>query len=380
MTSFETRAENTLGRLHDEPESDMRSPYQRDRDRIIHSAAFRRLEYKTQVLANFEGDHFRTRLTHSLEVAQIARTVTRCLGGNEDLAEAIALAHDLGHPPFGHSGELMLDELLADHGGFDHNIQAFRLVTRLERKYASFDGLNLTAETLEGIVKHGGALEEPAEVIASHSLLQSFGFDNCGPLEAQVAAIADDIAYISHDLDDGLRGGFFRLDDVAEVAIVGERLRLVDETYGRIESHRRQHELVRRLIDYLVNDLVVNSAAGLRPLAVEGTKDLRSGKGPVVTLSPSGHDDLTELRRFLKDRMYRNYKVNRMSLKAQRVIRDLFSTLIQAPDCLPADWQTRLESEGSTLHGTVRDYIAGMTDRFALDEHERLFELRRSTT
>ena len=373
---FRTCAAQSRGRLVAEPESAVRSVFQRDRDRIIHSSAFRRLEYKTQVLVNFEGDHFRTRLTHSLEVAQIARTLTRALGGNEDLAEAIALAHDLGHPPFGHTGEAELNSIFGAHGGFDHNIQAFRIVTKLEWRYARFDGLNLSAETLEGIIKHGGALKAAPAVMRDHPLLPQFGFGNFGGLEAQAAAIADDIAYCAHDLDDGVRGGFFTIDDLAEVPLAARMIAAVHAECGTLAPYRLQHEMVRRVIDFLVTDLVRQSQLNLNEHSAAGVTDLRSSSLPAVALSELAAGEMTQLREFLKCRMYRHYKVNRMALKARRIIRELAETLLAAPDCLPANWQERLAG-GADLAPTVRDYIAGMTDRFAHDEHERLFDLRR---
>jgi dGTPase len=371
--------ETSLGRAVAEHESPLRSVFQRDRDRIIHSIPFRRLEYKTQVFVNFEGDHFRTRLTHSLEVAQITRAMARALGVNEDLAEAIALAHDLGHSAFGHAGEGALDEALADHGGFDHNLQTFRIVTRLERRYAAFDGLNLTLETLEGLVKHNGPVVGPLpRPIAGHPLAARMRVDLQPPLEAQLAAIADDVAYANHDLDDGLRAGFLELDELASLPLAGDALLEVDRLFPALEPPRRVHETIRRLIDGMVRDLVEVSRRRLAELQPADVVAIREAGAPVVGFSPPVAAGVTELRRFLRDRVYRHYKVSRMTLKARRVVRELTEALLAAPDCLPDGWRERAGLPGSpATAATVRDYVAGMTDRFALDEHDRLFRLSR---
>lgn len=371
--------ESSLGRAVAEPESPLRSVFQRDRDRIIHSIPFRRLEYKTQVFVNFEGDHFRTRLTHSLEVAQIARAMARALGVNEDLAEAIALAHDLGHSAFGHAGEGALDEALAEYGGFDHNLQTFRIVTRLERRYAAFDGLNLTLETLEGLVKHNGPLlGPPPGPIAEHPVAARTRLDLQPPLEAQLAAIADDVAYANHDLDDGLRAGFLELDELAALPLAGAALAEVDRSFPGLEPPRRVHETIRRLIDGMVRDLVGVGRRRLAELRPADPDAVRHAGAPVVGFSPTVAAGVAELRRFLRDRVYRHYKVSRMTLKARRVVRELTEALLAAPDCLPDGWRERAGPPGSpATAATVRDYVAGMTDRFALDEHDRLFRLSR---
>ena len=371
--------ETSLGRAVAEPESPLRSVFQRDRDRIVHSIPFRRLEYKTQVFVNFEGDHFRTRLTHSLEVAQIARSMARALGANEDLAEAIALAHDIGHSAFGHAGESALDEALAAFGGFDHNLQTFRIVTRLERRYAAFDGLNLTLETLEGLAKHNGPIAGAAPgPVAQHPLSPRMRLDLQPPLEAQLAAIADDVAYANHDLDDGLRAGFLALDELAGVPLAGTALAEVDRTFPGLEQPRRVHETIRRLIDRMVRDLVEVAGRRLAELAPVGPDGIRGAGAPVVAFSPGVADGVAALRAFLRDRVYRHYKVSRMTLKARRVVRELAEALLAAPECLPDGWRERAGPPGSpATAATVRDYIAGMTDRFALDEHDRLFRLSR---
>ncbi len=378
LSSFACRPEDSAGRAHGEPESGLRTPHQRDRDRIVHATSFRRLEYKTQVFVNFEGDHFRTRLTHSLEVAQITRTICRALALNEDLGEAIALAHDLGHPPFGHAGEAALDEALRDFGGFDHNIQTFRVLTELERRYAAFDGLNLTAETLEGVVKHNGPLRNGVPtVIARHPLAEHFALSMEPPLEAQIAAVSDDIAYCSHDVDDGLRAGFFAIDELLEIPLAAPAAREVLEVCGRCESERFAHETVRRLIDRLVTDLLAETRRRLERAAPRDPAEVRAA-GKLVAFSGEVAEELAALRAFLHERVYRHYKVNRMALKAQRLVRQLFEVFLEAPQCLPDRWRRQAGEPGSRRTAeTVRDYIAGMTDRYALDEHDRLFKLAR---
>jgi dGTPase len=371
----------SLGRAVAEPESRVRGAFQRDRDRIIHCTAFRRLEYKTQVFANFEGDHFRTRLTHSLEVAQIARTLARALRADEDLAEAVALAHDLGHSPFGHAGEVALQAALAGHGGFDHNLQSFRVLTRLERRYALFDGLNLSFETLEGVVKHNGPLTGAAKPIAEHPLARALDLASHASLEAQVAGIADDVAYCNHDLDDGLRAGFFKLDELSQLPLLGEIMAEVDRRHPGLEWPRRKHETIRRLIDRMVGDLLDEAGRRLARHAPGSPDAVRALAEPVVGFSAELGPAVAALREFLHLRMYRHYKVNRMALKARRIVRELVEVLIEAPECLPDGWREAAGPPGSRATAeAVRDYIAGMTDRFALDEHDRLYRLARDRT
>lgn len=381
------RPETSRGRLHAEPESATRTCFQRDRDRIIHSAAFRRLEYKTQVFVNHEGDFFRTRLTHSLEVSQIARSVCRCLGLNEDLAEALALAHDLGHPPFGHAGEDALKEAMAPYGGFDHNGQSLRVVTRLEERYAAFLGLNLTWETLEGVVKHNGPLTGPhgggtvpraiAEYLAEHDL----EIDTFASAEAQVAAIADDIAYNNHDIDDGLRAGLFSVDDLAGVPLVGPIFAEVHDTYPGLDESRLIHEAVRRMIGAMVTDLLEETRRRIDAAGPRTADDIRGLDRPVAAFSATMAANDAALKAFLFKNMYRHYKLNRMTSKARRVVRDLFGLLIAEPECLPTEW--RVKAAGPNTEATaqlVGDYIAGMTDRYALDEHRRLFDVQARTS
>jgi dGTPase len=372
--------ERSRGRRHREPESALRSPFQRDRDRIVHSTAFRRLEYKTQVFVNHEGDHFRTRLTHTLEVAQIARTAARALALDEDLAEAVALAHDLGHSPFGHAGEEALDAALKPHGGFDHNAQTLRVVTSLERRYADFDGLNLTWEALEGVVKHNGpfgqALGHAPAYVAAYAAEHDLELASHPSAEAQVAALADDIAYSNHDLDDGLRAGLFGLEDLRPLPLIGPICAAVTARYPELDPARLVHESLRRLIDTMVVDLVEETARRLQALQPADAAAIRAMGRPVVGFSPKVGEPLQELRSFLQARMYSHYKVQRMAHKARRVVRELFEGLYQQPDCLPPDWRERALAGGDAVRAeAIGDYIAGMTDRYALDEHERLFNL-----
>jgi dGTPase len=377
---FASWPEQSRGRLYPEAESATRTAFQRDRDRIIHCAAFRRLEYKTQVFVYHEGDHFRTRLTHSLETAQIARSIARVLGLNEDLAEAVALAHDLGHTPFGHAGEEALDEAMAPYGGFDHNAQTLRILTKLEQRYASFDGLNLTWETLEGVAKHNGPLlpEKPghklpeaiADYVARHDLaLESYA----GP-EAQVAALADDIAYNNHDVDDGLRAGLFEIADLQSVALVGPIFAAVERRYPGLPQSRLIHEAVRGMIGAMVEDLIEESRRRLAQAAPRDVAQIRALGRPVIAFSETMQENDKALKSFLFERMYRHYKVNRMASRARRVVRALFDLFLAEPDCLPTEWRARCAGAPRVKTArVVADYIAGMTDRYAFKEHQRLF-------
>jgi dGTPase len=367
------------GRLHPEPEHDMRSPFQRDRDRIIHSTAFRRLKHKTQVFVYHEGDHYRTRLTHSLEVAQIARTIARALGLDEDLAEAVALAHDLGHTPFGHAGEEALDAEMAPYGGFAHNDQTLRILTRLEHGYAEFDGLNLTWEALEGTVKHNGPLVGSNEApvppsIAEYDRRHPLGLDTFAGPEAQVAALADDIAYNNHDLDDGLRAGLFARPDFEEVPLVGPMFREVAGRYPGIEESRLIHESIRRMIDRMVRDVIAETGTRLADANAASADDIRGLGRPAVAFSDEMREHDRALKKFLFDRMYRHFRVNRMSSKAKRVVHDLFRLFLSEPECLPSEWRALAKGSEAERARIIADYLAGMTDRFALDEHRRLFD------
>ena len=368
---FESR-----GRLIPEPESENRTPFQRDRDRIIHSNASRRLKHKTQVFVFHEGDYYRTRLTHSIEVAQIARTIARSLGANEDLAEAVALAHDLGHTPFGHAGEDALKLAMADVGGFDHNVQTLRVLTRLERRYAAFDGLNLTWETLEGVVKHNGPLKDAPPAIRDYDAEHPLWLESHAGLEAQIASLADDIAYNTHDIDDGLRAGLFDLADISGLPVIGDMLREIDARWPDLDRQRRIYELVRRLVGALVTDLTAETRRRLEDLKPATADDIRGAGAPVAAFSDATRPMLDALRSFLMTHMYRHTYLNRMTSKSRRIVADLFEILTKEPESLPAEW--RAEAEGASpdrIRRVAADYIAGMTDRYAMLEHKRLFDL-----
>ncbi|MFN3075881.1 MAG: deoxyguanosinetriphosphate triphosphohydrolase [Alphaproteobacteria bacterium] len=381
LAPYACRSGTSRGRLHLEPESRNRTPFQRDRDRIIHCAAFRRLKHKTQVFVCHDGDNYRTRLTHSLEVSQIARSVSRTFGLDEDLAEALALAHDLGHPPFGHAGENALRDCLKPYGGFDHNAQALRIVTRLEHRYAEFDGLNLTWETLEGLVKHNGPLlptsqDRPLpEAIAEYVTRNDLELGTFPGIEAQIVSLADDIAYNNHDIDDGLRAGLFTVDDLAEVPLVGPVFAEVRDRYPGIEWSRLIHEGVRRLIHAMVSDVVRETSRRIETENPGSVEEVRHLGRPLAAFSEEMRAHDRAMKAFLFPNMYRHYKVNRMTSKARRVVVDLFDLLVAEPRLLPPDWKRRCGDPGSLETArTVADYIAGMTDRFAMDEHQRLFD------
>ena len=380
---YACRPEESRGRRHFEPESPTRSCFQRDRDRIIHSVAFRRLKHKTQVFVYHEGDHYRTRLTHSLEVAQIARSIARALGLNEDLTEALALAHDLGHTPFGHAGGDALDEAMQPYGGFDHNEQTFRVLILLERRYAGFDGLNLSWETLEGAAKHNGPLIGPdgagrnavLPTIAEFSREFDLELDTYPGAEAQVAALADDIAYNNHDIDDGLRAGLFTVEDLAPLPLVGPVFREVAETYPDVEESRLIHESVRRLIDRTVNDVLAETNRRLAEAAPQRPADVRALGAPMVAFSGRMRENDRALKEFLFKHMYRHERVNRMVSQARGIVGDLFTRYLAAPEHLPEEWRAAAEGkDASSRARLVADYIAGMTDRFATKEHRKLFD------
>ncbi|HUC51869.1 MAG TPA: deoxyguanosinetriphosphate triphosphohydrolase [Xanthobacteraceae bacterium] len=376
------------GRLHAEPASRSRSAFRRDCDRIIHSTAFRRLKHKTQVFVFDEGDHYRTRLTHTLEVAQVARALARRLRLDEDLAEALALAHDLGHPPFGHAGERALDHCLAAFGGFDHNAQTLRIVTALERRYPRFDGLNLTFETLEGLVKHNGPLTDRAgaplgryrkngvpATILDYAKLQDLQLWSFAGVEAQIAAFADDIAYDAHDIDDGLRAGLFTLDEIAEVPLPAKILGTIRAAYPEIDNHHLVHELVRELIGFLIEDIVAETRWRLEVLHPQSSDDVRLAAAPVAGFSPPVAEDDVAIKAFLLTRMYRTSRVMQVMREAGRVVADLFARYQANPADLPAEWQEGfrdLDEAGQARR--IADFIAGMTDRYALAEHARLFD------
>ena len=375
---FSLTPDATRGRLYPELESKNRSAFQRDRDRIIHSSAFRKLKHKTQVFVAHEGDYFRTRLTHSIEVGQISRSISKLLGLNVDLTEAIALAHDLGHTPFGHAGEEALNECMLTYGGFDHNAQAIKIVTKLEQKYAEFDGLNLTWETLEGIAKHNGPLKDDINYyLRSYNQKHNLDFHTYPSCEAQVASISDDIAYNNHDLSDGLRAGLFNASELLGLPIIGSCFREVDKKYTNLEEHRRQHEVFRRVFSLMVEDVLNESRPRLAKLRSPSSKQKRNPKFPVIQFSDSLSKDLAVIKSFLYERMYRHWKVNRMRFKANRIIKELFLIFSEQGDVLPEDWQRLLDFENERGRARIiSDYIAGMTDRYALMEHSRLTNQR----
>ncbi|MGD9803524.1 MAG: deoxyguanosinetriphosphate triphosphohydrolase [Hyphomicrobiaceae bacterium] len=369
------------GRVCPEPPCPMRTPFQRDRDRIVHATSFRRLNYKTQVFLLHEGDHYRSRLTHSLEVAQIARAMARQLGLDEDLAEALALAHDLGHPPFGHAGERSLDRAMSGLGGFDHNAQSLRVVTKLERKYWAFDGLNLTFETLEGLVKHNGPIDpsrQPllAEAVADAGLTDQIGDALEAPAEAQCAAIADDIAYNNHDIDDALRAGLVRFEELQDVPIVGYFARQVVERADGGDKRRAFYEINRRMITAMIEDVLAASRGRIARLEPTSPDDVRRAGEPVVAFSPGMFAELQDLRKFLFDHVYRHERVMRAMRGAESIVADLFSKYMDDPSSMPGERGLPLvQSNEMARTRTIGDFIAGMTDRFAVAEHRRLFDL-----
>ncbi len=391
LSSFASFAEQSPGRFFPEAESLERPLFQRDRDRVVHSTALRRLKHKTQVFVSHEGDHYRTRLTHSLEVAQIARSISRMLGLEEDLVEALALAHDLGHTPFGHAGEHALNRCMKPWGGFDHNAQTLRIVTKLERKYANFDGLNLSWEALEGLLKHNGpvvdARGDPAGVFAKVGLPAGFlefeHFNELKPslyasVEAQVAAIADDIAYNAHDIDDGLRAGLFDVIDLADVPLAGTALNSVLTEYQDLERSRLVHETVRRVISSMVGDVVAETKKRLSRGKIKTADDVRELGKPLVGFSPQLAEDNRVLQLFLSRRMYNHERVLDIMNRAQRVVTQLFDVYMENPDALPENWRSSTELEERSVKARhISDFIAGMTDRYALEEHKRLFDLDR---
>jgi dGTPase len=376
LAPYAVRAGASRGRFHPEPEAATRSPFQRDRDRIIHSSAFRRLQYKTQVFVNHEGDFFRTRLTHSIEVAQIARSIARALHLDEDLTEALALAHDLGHPPFGHAGEEALNLAMKPVGGFDHNAQSLRVVTQLESRYAGFEGLNLSWETLEGLVKHNGPLGKPPPYIAEYDERHRLELGTHPSAEAQVAALSDDIAYHSHDLDDGLRAGLFSADEIAHLPIVGSALAAARCASLDVPPPRLRHETIRRVIDAMITDVTEETARRLARLEPRDDEAIRRAGHAVVAFSPEIGEANQAIKDFLFARMYRHWRVNRMTAKARRLTEELFRLLVADPSLLPDDWRARAGEAGTRQAAiTVGDYVAGMTDRYATDEHRRLTDV-----
>ena len=365
LAPYAANPEVSLGRHHAETESPLRNPFQRDRDRIIHSTAFRRLEYKTQVFVNHEGDLFRTRLTHSLEVAQLARGIARTLNLHEDLTEAIALAHDLGHTPFGHAGQDALNDCMRDYGGFEHNLQSLRVVDKLEQRYAEFDGLNCTFELREGILKHCS--------IKNAKQLGDVGLrfiNKTNPsLEAQVTNFADEIAYNNHDIDDGLRSGLITIEQLQSVELFASQLELVKVKYPKLEQKRLIHETIRRMINILVVDLCTQTTKNIEAINPKNINDIRQAHY-LASFSSGMSEKNLALKQFLRKNLYQHYKVNRMSAKAERIIRELFAVFFADIGLMPHEFQQHAKSDKARA---VADYIAGMTDRFAIREHKRLF-------
>ncbi len=363
LAPYGLRSAGSQGRVYPEPESASRTAFQRDRDRIIHTTAFRRLEYKTQVFVFYEGDHFRTRLTHTLEVSQLGRSLARGLGGNEDLTEAICLAHDLGHPPFGHAGEHILNELMQGHGGFNHNTQSYRVVTELEQRYPGFPGLNLTYETREGMIKH--------ETEYDKSDASAYAPDRRASLEAQIANLADEIAYNAHDLEDGLRAGLFGPEELEDLAIwqwLKERVKWGDHQF----TDMVRHQAIRELIGRLVTDVLQMTAANLEAGGIDSPDKLQRHHSNVVGYSAPLRAQVRELKDFLYQNMYRHYRLIRMQSKAEHFVSQLFKAYVQEPGMLPAKTRQRLQEQ--PVERVVANYIAGMTDRYALDEWEKLFD------
>ena len=381
LAAYASRPDQSKGRIYEEPESANRTGFQRDRDRIIHASAFRRLKYKTQVFVYHEGDHYRTRLSHTLEVAQIARSIARALLVNEDLAEGIALAHDLGHTPFAHIGEEFLQKCMEPYGGFEHNDQSLRILTKLERKYPGWPGLNLTWETLEGVVKHNGPVTgELPTTLKDIQKQTDLRLSTYASIEAQVAAIADDIAYNNHDVEDGLRAGMFTLEDLKDLALLGPVLEQVKKDWPDVSEHYIIQETIREMIGAMVQDVLEETKRRLQELKPKSAEDIRKADRQMVAFSEEMFNQVEELRGFLYKRMYRHYTVNRIWLKVERIIPDLFNTFMKHYNLLPDHWQQRVEDAGGLIDNIAQarivcDYIAVMTDRYAIREHEHLFDL-----
>ena len=368
LAAYAMRSRSSRGRVHPDPEHPYRTAYQRDRDRIVHTTAFRRLEYKTQVFVYSEGDHYRNRLTHSIEVAQIGRTMARALGCNEDLVEAICLAHDLGHSPFGHTGETTLNELMRDHGGYDHQKQTYRIITRLEQRYPDHPGLNLTFEVREGVVKH----DTDYDVVDA----RDYNPDERGTLECQLCNLADEIAYNTSDSDDGLRAGILRPTEFLDLAICRRVLDSLGETASSVDLTRplERHRFIRRLVGIEVSDAIQSTGANLRAAGVRNLADLRAQEHNVSAYSDAIKEENRELKRFLFASFYRHYRVVRMAGKADRTVRALFTAFVEEPAQLPPDTQNNVSERGRDVYRVVCDYISGMTDRYAIAEYRRLFD------
>lgn len=371
---FSTFFENSKGRLHNENESENRNPYQRDRDRVIHSDSFRLLKHKTQVFLAHTGDYYRTRLTHSLEVSQISRSISRRLGLDEDLAEVLALSHDLGHPPFAHSGEEVLNKCMNDYDGFDHNAQTLRILTSLEERYPSFNGLNLTWETLEGVVKHNGPLLDPHIVIKEYNKLHDLELNTYPGLEAQIASLSDDIAYNNHDIDDGFRAGFISLDDLKKIELFSEIIKEINSEFKGIDNYMIVKELIRRLIGLMVNDLIKNTKKNISKVNPKNAEEIRSHNGLIASFSDFFISQDTQIRNFLRSRVYEHNSIEKERVKSMRIIEEIFSKLIKNIDLLPIKLKEKCDSPYSKITARVIcDYIASMTDRSVVENHARLY-------
>jgi len=381
LATYAINSDKSAGRLFKEQFESCRFPFLKDRERIIHSSAFRRLEYKTQVFVNHAGDHYRTRLTHTLEVAQVTKHISYELGINSDLAETIALCHDIGHPPFGHAGEDGLNEAAKEFGGFDHNVQTMKVLTHLEQRYAEFDGLNLSWETLEGAVKHNGPIigkHSKYEVVPKEIQELSDKFDlrldSFASLEAQVAGIADDIAYCNHDIDDGIRASTITLEELRSIELIDRIYQGVQSAYPKESKARILNETIRRIVKEMISDLVSETSKLIKNNNIKSVEDIRNLGEPLARFSRDMNQTKNDLKKFLMEKVYRDYRVNRMTIKARQIVSELFDILMEQPDCLPNDWYAKVKGKSSKVKATVIiDYIAGMTDRFAIEEHRKLF-------
>jgi len=372
---FSTSFENSKGRLHNENESQNRNPFQRDRDRVIHSDSFRLLKHKTQVFLAHTEDYYRTRLTHSLEVSQISRAVSRRLGLDEDLAEVLALSHDLGHPPFAHSGEEILNRCMRDYDGFDHNAQTLRILTSLEERYPLFEGLNLTWETLEGVVKHNGPLLNPHIVIKEYNNIHDLELDTFPGLEAQIASLSDDIAYNNHDIDDGFRAGLISLDDLKKIDLFAEIIKEINIEFKNIDDYMIVKELIRRLIGLMVNDLISNTKKNIDKIKPNNPEQIRSQKSLVASFSDFFISQDNQIRKFLRTRVYEHSSIENERVRSMRTIEDIFSKLIKDIDLLPIKLRKKCDTPYSKISARVIcDYIASMTDRSVVENHARLYD------
>lgn len=379
LASYASNHKNSGGRLYQEADSKNRTSFQRDRDRIIHSFSFRRLEYKTQVFMNYESDHFRTRLTHSLEVAQIARTIARKLKLDQDLAEASALAHDIGHPPFGHAGEQALNELMKKYGGFDHNAQALKILTKLEAPYAAFDGLNLTRETLASIIKHNGPIKgfKTPKIITAYNKIHNLELKKYPSLEAQIAAISDDIAYNNHDIDDGIRAKLLQEKDLMQVKMIAESFAEIDQKYPQLETNKRIYEVRRIIYSKMVDDVIATTEANLKKYQIKSLTEIKNARKPLCQFSTEMSSQVIELKQILRKKLYTHPEVYLMNRKAYRLIIELFEYFMANHGSIPLEIKARFEQKKQQKDQArvICDYISGMTDRYAIEQHRKFFDL-----